>query len=136
MISTQISRASAGLLLLGGLALVFASDAILPRIIPNFPAAGTWLGQLLAAAWLAIAALNWLSQSVLLGGIYGRPVVLANAGLYFITATTMLKGVMRRDMPAGIWLVVIPAVVFTAIYGWLLFRGPFEHDLEIQRRSP
>jgi hypothetical protein len=40
MISTQIARASAALLLLGGLALLFASDVILPRIVPTFPGTG------------------------------------------------------------------------------------------------
>lgn len=123
------------MLLVGGLALLFASDVILPRLIPTLPAAGAWLGQLLAAAWLALAALNWLSQSVMLGGIYGRSVVLANAALYFIAATVLLKIVTRPDAPAALWLVFVLAAIFAGIYGWLLFRGPIERDFEIHRRS-
>ena len=123
------------MLLLGGLALLFASDAILPRLIPAFPAAGTWLGQVLAAAWLAIATLNWLSRSVLLGGIYGRPVVLTNAVLYFITAMVLLKIVTWADAPPALWLVVVLTVLLAGAYGWLLFRGPLERDFEIYRRS-
>ncbi|HEU0076918.1 MAG TPA: hypothetical protein VFQ76_04665, partial [Longimicrobiaceae bacterium] len=91
MFSTQVSRASAGLLLAGGLALLFAPDVVLPRLVPGFPAGGVWLGQLLAAAWLALAALNWLSRAALLGGIYGRPVVLCNAAFYFIAALVLLR---------------------------------------------
>ncbi len=79
MTSTLISVASATILLLAGLPLLFAPDAVLPR----FPVAGIWLGQLLGAAWLGVAALNWLSRSAVLGGIYGRPVVLANLALQF-----------------------------------------------------
>lgn len=124
------------MLLLGGLALLFASDVILPRLIPAFPAGGAWLGQLLAAAWFALAALNWLSRSVLLGGIYGRPVVLANAVLYFVAATVLLKMVTRREAPVALWLLVVPIVVFFAgTYGWLLFRGPLQRDFELHRRS-
>jgi hypothetical protein len=135
LISTTISRASAGLLLLAGLALLFAADVILPRLVPAFPAAGVWLGQLLAAAWLAVAALNWLSRSVLLGGIYGRPVVLTNAVLYFIAATVLLKTVTRRDAPAALWLLFVPIVLFAGMYAWLLLRGPLERDFERHRRA-
>lgn len=135
LISTRVSRASAGLLLLAGLALLFAPDVILPRLIPAFPAAGAWVGQLLAAAWLAVAALNWLSRWALLGGIYGRPVVLTNVVLYFVAATVLLNIVTGRHAPAALWLLVVPLVLLAGTYGWLLFRGPLRRDLEIYRRS-
>jgi hypothetical protein len=118
------------LLLLGGFVLLFASDVVLPRVVPAFPVAGAWLGQLLGASWLAVAALNWFSQRQLIGGIYGRHVVMANAALYFITAMVLIKIVVQRDAPASLWLVVAPAAAFAGIYGWLMFRGPFERDLE------
>lgn len=135
MISTRISRASAAVLAAGGLALLFAPDVVLPRLIPDFPASGAWLGQLLAAAWLGMAALNWLSQSALLGGIYGRAVVLGNAALYFISAMGLLKLVSRGGAPMALWLLVVPATLLAGIYGWLLFRGPIERDLESVRRA-
>jgi hypothetical protein len=134
LISTRLSSFSAGVLLLGGLALLFAPDAILPRLIPSFPAAGAWLGQVVAAAWLAIASLNWLSRSMLLGGIYSRPVVMTNAALYFITAIALLKIVTSRDSPATLWVTTVLTVLLAGAYGWLLFRGPLERDFEIHRR--
>ena len=121
------------MLLLSGLVLLFASDVVLPRLIANFPVDGAWLGQLLAAACLAVAALNWLTKPQLLGGIYGRPVVMANAVLYFIAAMVLLKVVVRGDAPAVLWLVFAPAMLFAGIYGWLMFRGPFERDFESYR---
>ena len=124
------------MLLLGGLALLFASDVILPRLIPAFPASGAWLGQLLAAAWLAVATLNWLSQSVLLGGIYGRPVVLANTVLYFIPAMVLLRLVARGEASGALWLVaLLVMLLFAGTYGWLLFRGPLQRDFESQGHS-
>jgi hypothetical protein len=133
VISTFITRASAAFLALGGIALLFAADAILPRLIPGFPPTGAWLGQLLAASWLAVALLNWTSQPGLLGGIYGRPVVLTNAALYFIAATVLLKIVLKPGAPATLWVLVVPVALFTGIYGWLLFRGPFERDFQSAR---
>ena len=135
MISTLISRISAVLLGLGGIALLFAADVVLPRIIPGFPRTAFWLGQLLAAGWLAIALLNWVSQPGLLGGIYGRPVVLANSALYFITTTVMLKTAFRPGAPAWLWLVLVPAAALAIIYGWLMFRGPFERDFQMTARA-
>jgi hypothetical protein len=134
LISTQVSRASAAVLLLGGIAFLFAPDVILPRLIPAFPVAGAWVGQLVAAAWLGVATLNWLSRSALLGGIYGRPVVLTNAVLYFVAAMVLLKLVTQSRVPVAVWLLALPAVVFAAIYTWLLFRGPLERDFDIHRR--
>ena len=134
MISTQLSRASASLLLLGGVALLFIPDVILPAVVPGVPATSAWLGQLVAAAWLAVAGLNWLSQSVLLGGIYGRPVVMTNAVLYFITATTLSKAVTQSGTSAALWIMIVPAAFFAALYGWLLFRGPLERDIAIVRQ--
>ena len=133
LISTLISRASAVLFALGGLALLFAADAILPHLISGYPPAGAWLGQLVAAGWLAVALLNWASQPGLLGGIYGRQVVLTNAALYFITATVLIKVVIRPRAPVALWLLVVPTALFAGIYGWLLFRGPFERDFEHAR---
>jgi hypothetical protein len=135
VISTRISSASALFLLLGGLALLFASDVVLPRLVPGFPASAAWLGQLLGAAWLGVAALDWTGRSALLGGIYGRPVVMANAVLYFVAATTLLRVVMRGGAPPALWAIALPIAIFAGIYGWLLLRGPAERDFQAQRRA-
>ena len=125
MISSRLSRLSAALLLLGGLVLLFAPDIVLPALIPGFPRAAAWLGQLLGAAWLGIAALNWLQRAAMLGGIYGRPIVLANLVLYFISALSLLRSLLGSGGPPAIWLAVALAGVLAAAYGALLLRGPF-----------
>ena len=121
--------------MIGGLALLFASNVILPRLIPTFPAAGAWLGQLLGAAWIGVAGLNWISKGVLIGGIYGRPVIMANGVLYFVTTMVLIKIVVRDNAPSALWILLVPAMFFAGIYGWFVFRGPFEHDLESQSRT-
>jgi hypothetical protein len=133
VIATRISQASALVLLAGGVALLFASDAILPRLVPAFPPAGAWLGQLLAAAWLGVAALNWLSRSALLGGIYGRPVVACNAALYFVAATALLDVAAAPGAAAALRALFAAAALLAAAYFWLLLRGPFERDLARHR---
>ena len=69
---------------------------MLPALVPGFPPDAAWLGQLLAAAWLGIAALNWLQRSALLGGIYGRATVSANVVVYVVSALSLLRALFGR----------------------------------------
>lgn len=119
--SRLISRVNALVLLAGGMAMLFAPDVVLPRLVAGFPPGGFWLGQVLGAAWLGLASLSWLSQGTVLGGIYGRPVVTANAVTHFIGAMTLLR--------AGLFPYAAPAVALAVAYGLLLFRGPLAGDM-------
>ncbi len=124
MNTTLIPRLSAGLLFAGGAGLLFAADALVPFFAPTFPRGAAWLGQLLGAAWLGVAALNWLQRGARLGGIYGRPVVFANLTLYFVTALVLARaGVAGAGR--GVWMAAVPAAAMAVAYGLLLFRGPF-----------
>lgn len=125
MISSFVSRVSAALLSVGGLALLFASDVLLPAVVPGFPPSAGWLGQMLGAAWLGVAVLNWLQRDAVLGGIYGRPVVLANLALYFVSALSLLRALPGAGRPPALWLALVPSAVLAAVYGALLLRGPF-----------
>ena len=135
MISTRLSQVTAIALLIGGLALLFVPDVILPRLVPGYPREGLWLGQLLAAAWLGLASLDWLSRSALLGGIYGRPVVAANLAVFFVGALALLRAASRDSTSPTSWMLLVPHLAFAGIYGWLLLRGPFESDFRAHRAA-
>lgn len=124
--SSVVSRVSALILLCAGVTLLFASDVVLPLFVPGLPPAALWLGQLLAGAWLGVAALNWLQRSAVLGGIYGRPVVLTNLILYFMTYASLVRPVLSGRAPAPWWGIEIVSAVMTVVYAALLFRGPFD----------
>jgi hypothetical protein len=135
VISSTIARINAAFLAIVGLALLFAGDDLLPRLIPTFPSGAAWFGQLLAAALLALAVLNWFNRSTLQGGIYGRPVVAANTTFYFVSALALLKVVMKSDTPGTLWVMFVPFALFAAVYAWLMFRGPFERDIAAERKK-
>lgn len=135
MISSLVTRTSAAALLLGGLSLLFGSDLMLPGLVPGFPPAATWLGQLLGAAWLGLAALNWLHRGAVLGGIYGRPVVLANLVTYLIAGLSLLKPLQGPSSSGLLWFLAVPATVLAIAYGALLFRGPFDLPRDGQPRA-
>ncbi len=122
-ISSAISRTSAIYLGVLGLALLFASDVLLPRVIPGFPRGAAWMGQLLAAAWLGAATLNWNGRATVLGGVYGRPLLGLNLTLYVVGALALAR--VDGASPL-LWLVKGPMSLLGLVYGVLLLRGPFD----------
>jgi hypothetical protein len=126
VISSILSRVSAALLLSSGIALLFASDTLLPALVTEAPAEAAWLGQLLGAAWLGVGTLNWLQRSAVLGGIYGRPVVFANLVLYFVSALSLLRAALGGAAAPELWVAFVPAAVLAGAYATLLLRGPFD----------
>ena len=126
---------SAAVLLVAGIALLFAPDMLLPRLVLGYPEAALWLGQLLGAAWLGMAILNWSNRSTLLGGIYGRPVVAANLAVYLVSALVLFRTVGRAGFSSVLWTLAAAAAVLAIAFAVLLFRGPLSRDLSARGAS-
>ncbi len=82
------------------------------------------LVQAAGAAYLGFAILNWMARSVLIGGIYARPVALGNFAHFAIVAITLAKAMIRgpRGIEPGAALAVY--AVFAAWFGLVLFTSP------------
>ncbi len=106
--------------------MLFVPDVILGALAPGIPSQAHWLGQLLAAAWLGIASLNWLQRTALMGGIYARPLVSTNFVLYFVSALSMVRVLRAPGTAVGAWILAVPMCAFAVAYGALMFRGPFD----------
>ena len=130
--STAITTLSACVLAAGGVALLFASDELLPRLIPGTPASATVLGQLVAAGWLAVAWLDWSQRHLVIGGIYGRPMVLANLALYMVSAFSTGHPAMTAGAPPVLRLLTLLFGALALVYAALLMRGPFGADTAAQ----
>lgn len=122
-VSSILSRASAAYLGALGFAMLFASDELLPRLIPGLPPEASWIGQLLAGAWLGVALLNWNGRRIVMGGIYGRPQLLVNLALYVVSALSLVRVPVAGVLP---WLLTVPMSVFAVVYGVVMLRGPFD----------
>ena len=79
-----------------------------------------WPVQLLASAWLGLAMLNWSTRGFTLGGILGRPVVLANFAHYFVAAMSTVRPVLAGGRPGPMVVLVVFGLLAVA-YGYLLF---------------
>lgn len=123
--STVVSSLSALVLTAAGITLLFAPDAVLPRIVPGLSAGAAPLGQLIAAGWLAVAWLDWSQRGLTIGGIYGRPTVLANFALYFISSFSLARPAMTPGASLWLQLLALAFAAFALVYAALLMRGPF-----------
>ena len=79
---------------------------------------GILIGYIVFAAALAVA--TWITRGSPQGGIYGRPIVLANTWVYTITALVCLRAFW---VSTAVSVVALVAAAFAALYAYVLFRG-------------
>ena len=79
--------------------------------------------QTIGAAYLAFAMLNWMSRGATVGGIYGRPLIVANL-LHFTMVAILLIKWAAAGAPPGILIFAGLYTACAAGFGALLFRGP------------
>lgn len=83
------------------------------------------LVQLLGAALLGFAVLNWMAKGAPAGGIYGRPIVIGNLVHYTVAGIALLKVASLGGMPVlGLMLTVIYSAFAVAFAAVIFGRGP------------
>jgi hypothetical protein len=77
--------------------------------------------QLLGALYFGFAMLNWMAKGSIIGGIYAKPVSIANFTHYFIGALTLIKVLIRNhNLSYYLWIAAGVYSVF-AMFFWLIF---------------
>lgn len=67
--------------------------------------------------------MNWTAKDSLIGGIYARPVSLANFSHFFAGALLLLKQQLSNEMNLSILAALIVYAVYAACFYWLVFRS-------------
>jgi hypothetical protein len=101
--------------------LIFAPDEMAARLVP---AGSPLVLQLLGAALFGFAMLNWMSRGIRIGGIYGRPLVVANLAHASVAALSLVRPVFRSG---GAPPVLVALVIYSAVavaFGSRLFVQP------------
>lgn len=81
--------------------------------------------QLLGAFYFSFAFLNWMTKQSRIGGIYNRPIAIANFSHLLIAGLTLIKVLCQNlDLPTGIWVFTILYAVYAIAFGILLFNDP------------
>ena len=80
--------------------------------------------QLLGALYLGLAVLNWMSRGNLIGGIYGRPVSMANFFNFSVGALALAKGLVARQFMIEVAVMATIYSMFGIWFGLVLFTHP------------
>jgi hypothetical protein len=108
-----------------GIALTFMPDAILNYAGMEQSGTALLLMQILGSLYFAFAMLNWMSKGSLIGGIYNRPVAVANLTHFLIAGLAIVKVLMSNPQSSYfIWGVGVIYAAFAVCFGIILFRHP------------
>jgi Fe2+ transport system protein B len=115
-----LMTASSILLLAAGVTLTFApQEAASLFSTPTFSVLPLIM-QMLGALYFGFGMVNWLAKESLLGGIYGRPIVVGNLAHFTIGALALMKGASTAPEYGA----AIVYALFAAAFGVTMYTQP------------
>ncbi|MCB0398769.1 MAG: hypothetical protein KDD26_03935 [Winogradskyella sp.] len=110
-----------------GITLSFIPDVMLTHLGIEVNQMTLFLLQILGALYFAFAILNWMSKSSIIGGIYNRPLAIANFSHFLIGGLALLKGIISNpELRLVIWGLAIVYIGFGCLFGIILFVHPHQ----------
>jgi hypothetical protein len=112
------------------LALIGISFIFLPHEIAAFTGISSTkvfelILQILGALYFGFAMLNWMAKGSVIGGIYNRPIAIANLAHFLIGALALIKGLIKNgDLPFVIWVIAAGYSIFALLFGVIFSRHP------------
>jgi hypothetical protein len=119
-----LMAASAGVMGILGISASFFPKEILtmaelsPNIILNL------FIQIIGALYVGFAVMNWMAKTVLIGGIYARPLAMGNFAHFMIAAIALIKAVINNTVPQYLWILAVIYSAFAVWFGIVLFTHP------------
>lgn len=117
---------SAAALVLGipGLFLLFAPDVALLHFGTTADPAAQLFTQLAGGFAVAIGINNWMARGMAIGGIYGRPLLMANLCTLFTAGLSIVKAPGALGGRPVLLVVAVLLLLCGAAFGRLLFTQP------------
>jgi hypothetical protein len=112
---------SASILGAAGLALLFAPAGLLALYGVVLPPPELALAQLLGAALLGNAVLNWLARQAVLGGIYGRPLAVGNLTHCLLGGLVLLRAAIGGANRPAVWATAALYLGCSIGFAWVMF---------------
>ncbi|MEC9106350.1 MAG: hypothetical protein VX960_04515 [Candidatus Neomarinimicrobiota bacterium] len=113
------------ILALIGISLIFLPKEILDYFELSASDTLELLMQITGSLYFAFAMLNWMSKGSIIGGIYGRPIAIANLTHFVIAGLTLIKGVLvNPGLSYVIWSIAIAYSIFAILFGIVAFKHP------------
>jgi len=115
-----IMKSTAILLAAIGLSLTFAPDKVVESLGIDNSVVLQLMFQLLGAAYFAFAMLNWMAKGAIIGGIYNRPIVVANLAHFLIGGLALTKAAFSNHQLPVVLSVLAGFYMVAALVFWIL----------------
>jgi hypothetical protein len=133
MNTKSLMTLSATILALIGISLIFLPNEILDYLELSVSETLQLLMQIIGSLYFALAILNWMSKGSLIGGIYGRPIAMANLTHFVIAGLALIKGILANpSLSYVIWSIAIIYSIFAIFFGIVAFRHPVSKNNHIE----
>lgn len=110
-----------------GIILTFAPDWVISYLDLELTKISLFQMQILGALYFGFSMLNWTSKGAIIGGIYNRPIAIANFSHFLIAGLALLKGVISNPgIPIIFWVLTFIYAIFALVFGIGLFTHPLE----------
>lgn len=87
--------------------------------------------QLAGSLYLSLAILNWMSKSTLIGGGYGRPLLIANLIHFKVSSITLVKFSVQI-LNTGFLILASIYILFTFAFIYAFMTNPVKNDLNFE----
>ena len=133
MNTKSLMTLSAMILAMIGISLIFLPNEILDYLELSVSETLQLLMQIIGSLYFALAILNWMSKGSLIGGIYGRPIAMANLTHFVIAGLALIKGILANpSLSYVIWSIAIIYSIFAIFFGIVAFRHPVSENNHIE----
>jgi hypothetical protein len=78
--------------------------------------------QVLGSLYIGFAVLNWMLRSSPIGGIYSRPLAMANFTHFTIGFLSIVKAVISDPKLMALWIPCFVYLIFASLFGSVLFK--------------
>ena len=137
MNTKSLMTLSAMIYALIGISLIFLPKEILDYLELSVSDTLELLMQIIGSLYFAFAMLNWMSKGSIIGGIYNRPIAIANLTHFVIAGLTLIKGILSNpSLSYIIWSIAIIYSIFAILFGIVAFNHPVsENKIDNQTSS-
>jgi len=121
------------ILALIGISLIFLPNEILDYLELSVSETLQLLMQIIGSLYFALAILNWMSKGSIIGGIYNRPIAMANLAHFVIAGLALIKGILANpSLSYVIWSIAIIYSIFAIFFGIVAFKHPVDENNHIE----
>lgn len=108
-----------------GMLLSFAPDIVMTNLNIDHTPSSLLLGQIIGATYFGYSMLNWMSKGSLIGGIYNRPIAIANFTHFLIASLAIGKMLISNpELPKSLWIAGTGYATLGLLFIIILFRHP------------